>query len=103
MSKYESGDAQVLAAQVDTGAKGGEVAPVAGAGRLLVLPEQAQHILLGDGKLNYGRENIIESYYNLHAWRGLYYALNLQFIEHPGYNKDRGPVLVESVRMHVDF
>jgi hypothetical protein len=59
--------------------------------------------LLGDGNLNYGRENIIESYYNLHAWRGLYYALNLQFIEHPGYNKDRGPVLVESVRMHVDF
>jgi high affinity Mn2+ porin len=59
--------------------------------------------LLGDGKLNYGRENIIESYYNLHAWRGIYYALDLQFIDHPGYNKDRGPVLVESVRMHVDF
>ncbi len=59
--------------------------------------------LLGDGKLNYGRENILESYYNLHAWRGVYYALDLQFIDHPGYNKDRGPVLVESVRMHVDF
>jgi high affinity Mn2+ porin len=59
--------------------------------------------LLGDGKLNYAREDILESYYNLHAWRGLYYALNLQFIDHPGYNKDRGPVLVEAVRMHVDF
>ena len=59
--------------------------------------------LLGDGKLNYAREDILESYYNLHAWRGLYYALNLQFIEHPGYNKDRGPVLVEAIRMHVDF
>jgi hypothetical protein len=59
--------------------------------------------LLGDGKLNYAREDILESYYNLHAWRGIYYALDLQFIEHPGYNQDRGPVLVESVRMHVDF
>jgi hypothetical protein len=59
--------------------------------------------LLGDGKLNYGRENIVEGYYNFHAWRGLYYALDLQSITHPGYNRDRGPVLVESLRMHVDF
>jgi hypothetical protein len=59
--------------------------------------------LLGDGKLNYAREDILESYYNLHAWRGMYYALDLQYINHPGYNQDRGPVLVESVRMHVDF
>jgi high affinity Mn2+ porin len=59
--------------------------------------------LLGDGKLNYAREDILEGYYNLHTWRGIYYALDLQYIDHPGYNKDRGPVLVESVRMHVDF
>jgi carbohydrate-selective porin OprB len=59
--------------------------------------------LLGDGKLNYAREDILEGYYNLHAWRGVFYALDGQFIEHPGYNQDRGPVLVESVRMHVDF
>jgi high affinity Mn2+ porin len=59
--------------------------------------------LLGDGNLNYAREDILESYYNLHTWRGIYYALDLQYINHPGYNKVRGPVLVESVRMHVDF
>ena len=59
--------------------------------------------LLGDGKLNYAREDIVEGYYNLHTWRGLYYALDAQYITHPGYNRDRGPVLVESVRMHVDF
>jgi len=47
--------------------------------------------------------DIVEGYYNLHTWRGVYYALDGQFIEHPGYNQDRGPVLVESVRMHVDF
>lgn len=59
--------------------------------------------LLGDGRLQYAREDILESYYTVHTWRGLYYALDAQFIEHPGYNAARGPVLVESVRMHVDF
>jgi high affinity Mn2+ porin len=59
--------------------------------------------LLGDGKLNYAREDILESYYTLHAWRGVFYSLDAQYIAHPGYNQDRGPVLVESVRMHVDF
>lgn len=59
--------------------------------------------LLGDGRLNYAREDILEGYYNLHVWRGVYYALDAQFIEHPGYNADRGPVLVSAIRMHVDF
>ena len=59
--------------------------------------------LLGDGNLNYGRENIVESYYNLHFWRGLFYALDVQHISNPGYNRDRGPAWVGSVRAHVDF
>jgi hypothetical protein len=59
--------------------------------------------LLGDGNLNYGRENIVESYYNLHAWRGLFYAVDVQHIDNPGYNRDRGPVWVGSIRAHVDF
>ena len=59
--------------------------------------------LLGDGNLRYAREDIVESYYNLHAWRGVFYALDLQHIDHPGYNQDRGPVLVETVRLHLDF
>ncbi len=59
--------------------------------------------ILGDGHLNYAREDIVEAYYNAHAWRGLYYAVGNSFIEHPGYNQDRGPVDVESVRLHVDF
>lgn len=59
--------------------------------------------LLGDGNLNYGRETIVESYYNWHAWRGLFYALDVQHINNPGYNRDRGPAWVGSVRAHVDF
>jgi hypothetical protein len=55
------------------------------------------------GDLNYGRENIVESYYNWHAWRGLFYAVDVQHIANPGYNRDRGPAWVGSVRAHVDF
>jgi hypothetical protein len=59
--------------------------------------------LLGDGDLNYGRENIVESYYTWHFWRGMSYSLDVQHIDNPGYNRDRGPAWVGSVRAHVDF
>ena len=59
--------------------------------------------LLGDGGLRYGRENIVEAYYTAHAWRGVSASGGLQFVDHPGYNQDRGPVVVEMLRLHVDF
>ena len=59
--------------------------------------------LLGDGGLNYGRENIFEAYYNVHVWRGIFSAFDLQHINNPGYNRDRGPVLVPSLRFHLEF
>jgi len=59
--------------------------------------------LLGDGKLNYGRENVLESYYTAHVWRGIYVAPGLQYVVNPGYNRDRGPVLVPTFRAHVEF
>lgn len=59
--------------------------------------------LLGDGGLNYGRENIFESYYTAHVWRGIYVAPGVQHINNPGYNRDRGPALVPTFRAHVEF
>jgi hypothetical protein len=67
--------------------------------------------LLGDGNpdqprasnLSYSREDILELYYNVHLWRGLFSAGDIQFIEHPGYNADRGPVWVFSIRGHLEF
>jgi hypothetical protein len=59
--------------------------------------------LIGDGRLRYGRENIFEGYYTLHAWRGFYPSFGLQHINNPGYNRDRGPVLVPSLRLHMEF
>jgi hypothetical protein len=59
--------------------------------------------LLGDGNLTYGRENILETYYTLHIWRGAFFAFDLQRIWNPGYNRDRGPVIVPGLRVHLDF
>jgi carbohydrate-selective porin OprB len=59
--------------------------------------------LLGDGGLNYGREDIVETYYTAHVWRGIYLAPGVQHINNPGYNRDRGPVVVPTFRLHVEF
>jgi hypothetical protein len=34
--------------------------------------------LLGDGRLNYGRENVVQAYYMAHVWRGVYVAPGLE-------------------------
>jgi high affinity Mn2+ porin len=59
--------------------------------------------LLGDGRLTYGREDIVEGYYTAHVWRGVYVSPELQWVVHPGYNKDRGPVLVPGLRLHIEL
>jgi high affinity Mn2+ porin len=59
--------------------------------------------VLGDGGLKYGRENLFETYYTAHIWRGLYFGPDLQYIVNPGYNQARGPVLVPSIRTHIEF
>ncbi len=59
--------------------------------------------LLGDGNLNYGRENILEWYYNAHLWRGFYAMVGGSFIANPGYNRDRGPVDIYALRLHAQF
>jgi high affinity Mn2+ porin len=59
--------------------------------------------LLGDGRLTYGRETIEEAYYTVHLWRGAYPSVGVEHINNPGYNRDRGPVIVPTVRLHLEF
>jgi high affinity Mn2+ porin len=59
--------------------------------------------LLGDGGLTYGPEKIFEGFYTAHLWRGFFASFDLQHINNPGYNQDRGPVTVPGLRFHVDF
>jgi high affinity Mn2+ porin len=59
--------------------------------------------MLGDGDLTYGRESVSETYYTAHVIGGLYVAPLLSFVNNPGFNKDRGPVVVPGFRAHLDF
>lgn len=69
----------------------------------LYLALGGQGFLLGDGRLTYGREDILESYYTAHLWRGIYFSPHLQWVLHPGYNQDRGPVIVPGLRLHLEL
>jgi high affinity Mn2+ porin len=61
-------------------------------------------ILVGDGKLpNPGSEQIIEAYYDFAIIRQIHVSIDGQFINHPAYNRDRGPVPVGAVRLHAEF
>ncbi|HEX3758760.1 MAG TPA: carbohydrate porin [Kofleriaceae bacterium] len=59
--------------------------------------------LLGDGRLRYGRETIVETYYTARLHRGTFAAADFQLIARPGYNRDRGPITVGSLRLHVEL
>ncbi|HLX12214.1 MAG TPA: carbohydrate porin [Bacteroidota bacterium] len=60
--------------------------------------------LIGDGKLNYGLEQIIEAFYNAKVSPSFWLTLDNQAIINPGYNKDRGPLVnAFAVRGHVEM
>ncbi len=59
--------------------------------------------IIGDGALNYGREKILESYYTAHLWKGFYASPGVQYVTNPAYNRDRGPVLIPTLRFHVEL
>ena len=58
---------------------------------------------LGDGNLNYSPENLTEFYYTFQMSKNISITGTYQHIINPGYNKDRGPVDVLSVRMHLEI
>lgn len=58
---------------------------------------------IGDGRLNYHPENIIEAFYSLNVYKGTWVTLDMQRIQNPAYNADRGPVNVGSIRLHTEF
>ncbi len=60
-------------------------------------------ILAGDGNLTYGWEEILETYYDFHVWKTVHASLDYQFVNHPAFNRDRGPVHVFGARLHWEF
>jgi high affinity Mn2+ porin len=60
--------------------------------------------MIGDGKLpNYTRENIVELFYQVKLFMNLFATADYQFVSHPAYNHDRGPVSLLAGRIHIYF
>jgi high affinity Mn2+ porin len=61
-------------------------------------------ILVGDGRLPHpGPEQILETYYSLAVLRFAHLSFDYQWINHPAYNRDRGPASIVAVRLHAQF
>ena len=60
--------------------------------------------IIGDGQLpNAGSEQILEVYYRVPVFSFAHLTVDYQFINHPAYNRDRGPVSIFAIRAHVGF
>lgn len=59
--------------------------------------------IVGDGRLNYSPEQIVETYYNFQLKKGIVVGLGFTGVNHPGYNRDRGPVAIGTLRLHYEF
>ncbi len=60
-------------------------------------------VLIGDGRLNYREERLMEAYYAYALTRKLTATADYQFVVNPAYNADRGPVSIFSARLHGEF
>ncbi len=63
----------------------------------------ALSFFIGDGRLNYQRETIFETYYSWALNGHVALALDYQHIRNPAYNADRGPYQVIGARIHVEY
>ncbi|HEY8061822.1 MAG TPA: carbohydrate porin [Gemmatimonadales bacterium] len=62
-----------------------------------------QGFLLGDGTLRYGPEIPTEAYYRAQLAPWIELSPDVQFIENPGYNRDRGPATVLTLRFNARY
>jgi high affinity Mn2+ porin len=56
---------------------------------------------IGDGRLTYGHEEVLEGHYNAQITSGVSLAADFQHVWNPGYNRDRGPINVFGLRVHL--
>jgi len=58
---------------------------------------------LGDGRLDYRPEEILETYYSIGVARHVWVSIDVQHIADPAYNAARGPVWVYGTRLHAEL
>jgi high affinity Mn2+ porin len=82
---------------------------LAGAANFLSTAHQAYFaaggtgIFVGDGRLNYAPETIVETYYGIDIAKPLSLTLDYQFVVNPAFNADRGPVSIFAARIHLQL
>jgi high affinity Mn2+ porin len=59
--------------------------------------------IVGDGRLRYRPEQILETYYQLQVVEGFQLTADYQLVANPGYNADRGPISIFGFRAHAQF
>jgi high affinity Mn2+ porin len=69
----------------------------------LYLERGGLDFLIGDGKLRYGPESVWETYYSARVRPGVFVTFDVQHLVNPAYNRDRGPLWVESLRLHIGW
>jgi carbohydrate-selective porin OprB len=69
----------------------------------LYLARGGYDFLIGDGRLRYVPECISETYYSARVLPGVFASFDLQHVSNPAYNRDRGPVWIPSIRLHVEL
>jgi hypothetical protein len=62
-----------------------------------------QGFFLGDGRLSYATERILETFYSFSLAKKTWLSLGFQRIANPGYNRDRGPADFLSLRIHAEI
>lgn len=60
-------------------------------------------ILIGDGKMNYGAESVLEWFYSFQLNKNWKLSLDYQHAANPAYNRDRGPITFYGLRLHVEM
>lgn len=60
-------------------------------------------MLVGDGRLNHGLEQIFEVYYQIQLGRYIQVSPDFQYIRNPGYNRDRRPAQAYGLRLRLSY
>jgi len=68
--------------------------------------EPSSSFLVGsgqNGQFNYSYEEIMEAYYKYQLNKYISISPDAQYIRHPGYDKNRGPLWVYGLRVNAQF
>ena len=109
---YTSTDRSLTFGALAKGTKWGRPADIAGAGLNLgwISGIHAQYLALGgidgfvgDGAIKRATETSFDIFYNVHLKKSYWLTGDYQHISNPGFNADRGPVNLFTVRIHGEY